>query len=91
MSIENLKVMVITESFWESIVRDIVTFAAVVIPIGIGNFVGSSAMEWAGFILTAFFIMGRLARLCKEQTRFSPAEAAAFLRDKYGVTASESD
>lgn len=84
---ENTEYIIITDDrLWRSALRDVVTLASVVGIIGIGWFLDSSAMQWAGFVVAALMLIA-LAGASRKR-RKTPQEAAKYLRDKFGVTAS---
>ena len=77
------------ESVRESLVSDIGTFATLASIIGLGVYLESSAMQWAGFIMVSMGIIGRAARMHKGKVRYTPQEAADYLHETYGVTVAE--
>lgn len=77
------RILVINESLAQSLGRDIGSFATIAGLIGLGAYIGSSAMEWAGFLIAALIICGRSQKLGKG---LSPQAAADWLASEYGVT-----
>lgn len=77
-------IRVITETWIESLARDAGTFGGAFVLIGIGHWLGSSAMQWFGFITV---LCGAIARSSARWPKKSPQEAADYLKTKYGVTA----
>ena len=61
-------VILLKESFADSCKRDVVLVLTVCVPIGLGVFLQSSAMQWAGFILAAFYSIGRVGRIIKDNS-----------------------
>jgi hypothetical protein len=77
-------VLVLRETALQSVISDTYSLLCAGVLIGIGVWVGSTAMEWAGFCGFVLFMTGRALR---GNSRRSPQEAADFLRDEFGVTA----
>ena len=73
-----MKVIVMKETFVESVKRDVFTVAsawAIILP---GWWVGSNALQWVGAILFGLFFLGRMARFQKDNAR-TVAEAREYL------------
>lgn len=81
------KIIFIHESVLGSIASDLVTGAILAGLIGLGVFLESSAMQWAGFLLVGMSIIGRASRMMSGKVRYTPQQAADYLQEKYGVTA----
>jgi hypothetical protein len=64
------------ETTWQSVQRDIVTYATFAAMIGLGVFCNSSAMQWTGALCFFLAIFGRAKGLLKKMT---PAEIRADL------------
>lgn len=84
---QHKRVIFITESFRDSVLRDLASTAFAVLVIGIGVGLHSDAMQWAGFFLTGLILMKGAQWMRSENPERTPQEAADFLRDEYGVTA----
>lgn len=83
---EPQSVVILHESVFQSVVRDLFTFAMVVGIIGVGVVVGSSAMQWVGFLMVITFLFAKgLQR--KVKSIKTPQEAAYWLKAKFGVSA----
>ena len=72
------QVIVLRESWKSSIASDAVTLATVIAPIGVGVWLDSAAMQWAGFMLFALSVVGRAARKTADG-RMSVDQAIAHL------------
>ena len=88
---DKTEVIFLHESARDSLVSDIGTFAMLAGLIGLGVYLESSAMQWAGFIMVSIGIIGRAARMSKGKARHTPQEAADYLRETYDVTAEPSE
>lgn len=86
---DRTEVLYIHETLWQSIARDVSTFLMLASVIGLGWWMQSSAMQWAGFIMCALAILNRVGRVYKK-SKMSPQEAADRLYDQFGVTAQTS-
>ena len=84
---EDNTVIILSETPAQSIVSDTYSFFLAVALIGIGVYLASSAMEWLGFILVSLKLIGGGMMLAK-RGRKTPQQAADYLRDEFGVTAS---
>lgn len=71
------KVIIVHESVLKAIVTDAVTYIMVVGVIGTGWLLGSSAMEWIGFL--ALLITAFLVALGKSDKQMTIKEAREFL------------
>lgn len=76
MTDKNITITIVNNSsVWNNLIRIWAVFNGVVVPIGIGVLVQSTAMQWAGFILGLMIILaigkGRL-----KQHRYTTVEAA---------------
>ena len=76
-------VMLLHETVWQSVARDITSAVMVVGLIGSGVWVGSTAMQWLGFILFWLVLLVR----ANSKIRYTPQQAADYLKERYGVTA----
>ena len=56
---EKQTVIIIRETAFEGVVSDISTFCIFVGLIGLGWLLGSSAMQWAGFIIGCLYLLSR--------------------------------
>lgn len=65
---------------------DVCSFAVVVAIFAVGWLFESDAMQWLGFVAISLAVIGRATVKVK---KFGPQEAADWLHNKYGVTASE--
>jgi hypothetical protein len=70
-------------SHFVAIRRAFMTTFVVVTIIGTGWFLSSAAMQWAGFALLCVVAIGYVSA----QKKYTPQQAADYLRDKYGVRA----
>lgn len=77
-------VILLHESVKRSLLTDASTFVMIVSVIGIGWWLGSSAMQWAGFIMICIAMVGRASRL---ENKLTPQEAADLLHKRFGVCA----
>ena len=71
-------VIILKDSVAKSIAKSLATFAMLWATIGFGVWAESSAMQWAGFILSALVIMGLVQRLHNDN-RLTIAQARAKL------------
>lgn len=71
------KIIIIRESLLESLLVDSTTYVLIVAVIGTGWFLGSSAMEWAGFVILAITAM--TVAVGKEGKKKTIKEAREFL------------
>lgn len=78
-------IIYVRQGFLTSLASDAVTFATVAGIIGIGAWLDSSAMQWAGFIMAALIIASR-GRTMMDKLRMTPQEAADRLLADFGVT-----
>jgi hypothetical protein len=78
-------VIYVRQNFWQSIASDAVTFSTVAGIIGIGAWLDSSAMQWAGFIMAALLI-GSRGKSMMDKLRMTPQQAADRLLAEFGVT-----
>lgn len=81
------KVVLLHETVAQSLLRDAGTFCMLVACMGVGWFLDSSAMQWAGFIMFFLFIFGRVMGTAKNNQK-TPQAAADWLKEKFGVVAS---
>jgi D-arabinose 1-dehydrogenase-like Zn-dependent alcohol dehydrogenase len=65
---------------YDGLVSNASSFAMIVGIIGLGVFLGSSAMQWAGFIIAAVFIVARSMKT----KRMTEDEAFEFLKSRRG-------
>ena len=89
MSKQTAKHHVLHESLRESIISDVSTLITTVFVIGIGVFLGSSAMQWAGFIMLAVTVL--VLASGKRSRGRSPQHLADYLYEEYGVVAQEGE
>jgi len=80
------EVILIHETVLQSWVKDIVSFVSLAGIIGLGWWLDSAAMQWAGFILFALSVMGRARKYMVDGVT-TPQKAADSLHEKYGVIA----
>lgn len=73
-----MKVIVIKETFTESVKRDAFTVASAWAMIFPGWWFGSNALQWVGALLFGLFILGRVTRFQKDNAR-TVAEAREYL------------
>lgn len=66
--------------------RSVITLMTVVGIIGVGLYLQSEAMQWAGFVLLIFIAIGNGINPPKNKT---PQQAADYLLKEYGVTAEQ--
>jgi len=78
-----MEIILIHETMWQSVISDTYTFASIIAVIGTGWWLGSSAMQWAGFVILS---LGLLAWR-KNRPRLTPQEAAEHLHQTFGVRA----
>ena len=71
-------VIILKDTLARSIVKTVAVFVMLWATIGFGVWVQSSAMQWAGFILSALVIMGLVQRLHNDN-RLTIAQARAKL------------
>lgn len=64
-----------SSNVWRQLLRIWAVFNGVVVPIGIGILVDSAAMQWAGFILGLFIMMG-LGKAAVDPRRYTSVQAA---------------
>ncbi|MDO6966949.1 hypothetical protein [Rhizobium alvei] len=76
-----VKFIIIHESVSKSWMRDSSTFALFAGLILLGVFVGSSTMEWAGFILAFFVLFSRVAEMNSGLKRMTREEAIEHLQN----------
>lgn len=76
-----LRYYYITETMWESILADAWMLVVCALVFGPGVIVGSSAMQWLGFIMFFVWALGR-----SKTRRMSPQELADKLLREHGVT-----
>ena len=82
-------ILLLRETIAESIISDVVTVITLVVIIALAVYVfKSEAMQWVGGIMFFLWLLARAARIGLGRTWRSPQEAADYLRDKYGATAS---
>lgn len=86
MSEKQTEIIILRESAAESWLSDIGTALAIVAVIGTGWWLGSEAMQWAGFLM---LVVGVLAFRSGRRDRLTPQEAADRLARVYGARASE--
>jgi hypothetical protein len=81
MSTETTKTqfIVIHETPFQSWLRDASSFMLFACLIGLGVVVGSTAMQWAGFLVAAIILLGRAGSM--KAKRMSRAEAIAYLQE----------
>lgn len=77
------EVIMVYEGAWDAIVNNLSTFVTVVGIIGVGVWLESPAMQWAGFIIAALIIGGRAARF-GEKYRYTIAGARKKLDELEG-------
>lgn len=73
---KELKIIVVRETVWESIMSDAITFAMVVGIIGVGVYLNSAAMQWAGFLM---LVLAALLRAGGRRDVMTRSEAIEFL------------
>lgn len=76
-------VVVIHETWAESIVADLVSLGLTAALIGLGVYLESTAMQWFGFVVAALKIMGAAQRILQGVT--TPQKAADYIRDRWGA------
>lgn len=79
-------VILIHETILESAARDIISTLTLIVLIGVGVVLKSSAMQWIGFILAALWVIGKTTTVANKY-RVTPQGAADVLKEKFGVTA----
>lgn len=65
---EKRTIIILRESVVGSLFRDAGSFCVVAGLIGVGVWVGSTAMQWAGFVMGAFYIMARGSKVANHLT-----------------------
>lgn len=75
------QIIIIRETMWQSIVSDAVSFCTVVGVIGVGWWLGSSAMQWAGFCMLGVVAFARAGAQTAQKNRRTIAEAQAYLSE----------
>jgi len=65
---EKLKIIIIHETIWESITRDMVTFSGVFGLIMLGVLLDSVPMQWVGAVLAMLGIFARSLELVKGES-----------------------
>ena len=56
------EVILLHESWRESVKSDATTFATIALVIGLGSYLESSAMQWVGFVFVILSVVGRSVR-----------------------------
>ena len=77
-------IFIVSETVWQSIGKDTFSMLCIVVVIGVGALLKSSAMQWAGFVLLA---VGFLGRVDSHEYRVTPQRAADLLHERFGVVA----
>lgn len=77
-------VVVLHETMFQSVVKDLCTYGTIVAVIGTGWWLESEAMQWLGFIMLCISAIGRIASKNRNMT---PQQAADMLWRKFGVKA----
>lgn len=77
-------VIVLHETFVQSVVRDAITYIMIIAVIGTGWWLGSDAMQWLGFVMLC---LGAIGRATRTHDRLTPQQAADKLWHEYGVRA----
>ena len=72
---KNTEIVLVYESLWDSLVTSFFTYGGLVVVIGLGVYLESSAMQWAGFIFVALGIWGRAAAVLSKNRCTSIAQA----------------
>lgn len=78
------KIIIIRETVLQSWLRDLGTFAMAAGLIGVGWALGSTAMQWFGFIATVIFLTARCSSRSRESL-MTPTEASDWLWSQYQV------
>lgn len=73
-------IIVIDEKPIESIIRDTYSIISAFVLIGIGVYLGSSAMEWFGFLMVIIIIFTKASGLRKNMS-MTPDEAIAKINE----------
>lgn len=79
-------IIYVHETALQSWLRDLGSFCSAVGVIGVGVFLDSDAMQWAGFAMLTVMGMGRASGEYK-QWKMTPQQAADAIRDKFGAVA----
>lgn len=82
------EVILIRESWADSLISDFTSFALALVLIGIGVWLQSSAMQWLGFVLFAICLCTR-ATGKMNSARVTAQEAADKLKRDYNVVAKD--
>lgn len=80
------EIIMITESVWQSLGRNISSLCSILIIIGIGVVLHSNAMQWFGFWIAMITIFAKAWNKTKGYKK-SPQEAADYLFKKFNVKA----
>lgn len=81
---EDSTLIVLHDSVWQSLQRDIITFIMIVGVIGTGRWLNSDAMQWIGFMMLC---LGAVSVAKSGQRRMPPQQAANMIAEKFGVFA----
>ena len=87
MSEDSEIITIIDDRFWQSALNNAITFIVVVGVMGVGWLLGSSAMQWVGFVMLFLILLGRASDMNK--SRMSAQAAADHLAEKYNVVATD--
>jgi hypothetical protein len=74
------KIIVIRERFWESVAKDVVTFITLCTAIGVGVWFNSAVLQTAAVILWCAAVLVWLLRF-KKDSRYTLDEAAAIIAE----------
>jgi len=68
----NVKVIIIKETWQESLISDFITFIMAFLLIGVGVYFVSPAMQWVGFIVFIIFVLTRVIFVSKKRAKTIP-------------------
>lgn len=82
---QDLKVIILHETLWESILSDIITFGGMILLIGVGIYFESIVMEAVGAIMMGVFLFSRLFLITRKSLTATPEQAIEYLELKFRV------
>lgn len=82
------RIILLHETALQSWARDASSVASIVVLVGLGVLLDSSAMQWVGAALFFVGFMSRCSKMAKSCERLTPQQAADHLANEFGVVAS---
>lgn len=80
------QIVVLRETWQASLISDAGSFAMAITLTGVGRWMGSDALQWIGALI---YFLCMISIAMRPRTRKTPQQAADWLRDTFGVTATK--